>query len=65
MESNRITRHIDRLIQDPNNYRFIDRCDYKFVTDDQVVDARIQQRTLNFILCKNQENTIRIRPAKD
>ncbi|MDY0090580.1 MAG: AAA family ATPase [Flavobacteriaceae bacterium] len=56
MESNRITRHIDRLILDPNNYRFIDRPDYKFVTDDQVTDFRIQQRTLNFILGKNQEN---------
>jgi AAA15 family ATPase/GTPase len=56
MASNRIVKHIDRLILDPNNYRFIDRPDYKAVTDEEVADARIQQRTLNFILGKNQEN---------
>lgn len=56
MESNRITRHIDRLLLDPNNYRFIDKPEYKFVPDDQVADPRIQQRTMNFILGKNQEN---------
>lgn len=56
MESNRIKRHVDRLLLDPNNYRFIDRSDYKFVSDEQVADPRIQQRTLNFIWGKNQEN---------
>lgn len=56
MASNRIVKHIDRLILDPNNYRFIDRPDYKAVTDEELTDARIQQRTLNFILGKNQEN---------
>lgn len=56
MASNRIVKHIDRLILDPNNYRFIDRPDYKAVSDEEVADARIQQRTLNFILGKNQEN---------
>lgn len=56
MASNRIVKHIDRLILDPNNYRFIDRPDYKAVTDEEVADARIQQRTLNFILGRNQEN---------
>jgi AAA15 family ATPase/GTPase len=56
MESNRITRHIDRLLLDPNNYRFIDKPEYKFVPDEQIADARIQQRTMNFILGKNQEN---------
>jgi len=56
MVSNRITRHIDRLLLDPNNYRFIDKPEYKFVPDEQVADPRIQQRTMNFILGKNQEN---------
>ncbi|UFH35087.1 AAA family ATPase [Flavobacterium acetivorans] len=56
MESKRISRHIDRLILDPNNYRFIDRQDYKVVTDEEAADQRVQQRTLNFILGKNQVN---------
>lgn len=56
MESKRISRHIDRLILDPNNYRFIDRQDYKIVTDEEAADSRVQQRSLNFILGKNQVN---------
>ncbi|GEM66249.1 hypothetical protein SF1_42310 [Sphingobacterium faecium NBRC 15299] len=56
MESKRISRHIDRLILDPNNYRFIDRQDYKLVNDEEAADNRVQQRTLNFILGKNQSN---------
>lgn len=56
MESNRITKHIDRLILDPNNYRFIDRPDYKKVADEDLSDIKVQQRTLNFIWGKNQEN---------
>lgn len=56
MASSRIIKHIDRLILDPNNYRFIDRPDYKHVADMDLADARVQQRTLNFILGKNQEN---------
>ena len=56
MESKRITRHIDRLLLDPNNYRVIDRVDYKFVPDAQVADDRIQQRTRNFIEGKNNDN---------
>lgn len=56
MASSRIVKHIDRMILDPNNYRFIDRPDYKVVPNEEVADARVQQRTLNFILGKNQEN---------
>lgn len=56
MESKRITKHIDRLLLDPNNYRFIDRPDYRFVPDDQLVDSRVQQRTYSFIVGKNNEN---------
>lgn len=56
MESKRIVRHIDRLVLDPNNYRFIDRVDYKFVPDDLLADDRVQQRTFNFIAGKNNDN---------
>ncbi len=56
MESKRIRRHIDRLLLDPNNYRFIDKNDYKFVLEDQLSDARIQQRTQSFIAGKANEN---------
>ncbi|EKT3956220.1 ATP-binding protein [Flavobacterium psychrophilum] len=58
MESKRIRRHIDRLLLDPNNYRFIDKNDYKFVTEDQLSDARVQQRTQSFIMGKANENII-------
>jgi AAA15 family ATPase/GTPase len=56
MESDRIKKHINRLLLDPNNYRFIDRPDYKHVPDAQVADERIQQRTVSFIVGKNNEN---------
>lgn len=56
MASKRIVRHLDRLLLDPNNYRFIDRPDYSKVEDNQLDDARVQQRTLNFLLGKNNSN---------
>lgn len=56
MESKRIVRHIDRLLLDPNNYRFIDKSEYKIVANENVADVRIQQRTFNFIVGKNNEN---------
>lgn len=56
MSSNRITKHIDRLILDPNNYRFIDRPDYKKVHNNELTDVRVQQRTFNFLLGKNNAN---------
>ena len=56
MGTNRISRHIDRLLLDPNNYRFIDRPDYKFVPDGMLADDRVQQRTSTFIAGKNNEN---------
>jgi AAA15 family ATPase/GTPase len=56
MQSNRITKRIDRLLLDPNNYRFIDKQDYKFVADDQLADNRIQQRTFNLLAGKNNDN---------
>ncbi|QXP52544.1 ATP/GTP-binding protein [Cellulophaga sp. HaHa_2_1] len=56
MSSNRIKRHLDRLILDPNNYRFIDRPDYKLIAEEDLADTRIQQRTYNFLLGKNNSN---------
>ncbi len=56
MISNRETIHIDQIILDPNNYRFIDKPEYKPVSNEQVSDTRIQLRTLNFIWGRNQEN---------
>jgi len=51
-----ITRHLDRLLLDPNNYRFIDHRDYKKVSMDEVADQRIQLRTYNLLVGKNNEN---------
>lgn len=51
-----ISRHIDRLMLDPNNYRFIDNKDYVAVAEENVSDKRIQERTLNLLLGKNEDN---------
>jgi AAA15 family ATPase/GTPase len=56
MESKRIVKHIDRLLLDPNNYRFIDKPEYKAVPDSQVSDDKVQQRTFNFIIGENNDN---------
>jgi len=50
-----IIRHIDRLLLDPNNYRFIDNKDYRKVLLENVGDDRIQQRTRNLLLGKSEE----------
>ncbi len=56
MHSERITKHINRLLLDPNNYRFIDRPEYKPVSEEQVAETRVQQRTMTFVAGKNNEN---------
>ncbi|MCA0426417.1 MAG: AAA family ATPase [Bacteroidetes bacterium] len=56
MVSNRETVHIDQIILDPNNYRFIDKVEYKQVPEEQLSDDRIQLRTLNFIWGRSQDN---------
>ena len=56
MESKKIVRHIDRLLLDPNNYRFIDRDDYRPVLAENVADDRVQQRTFDFIVGRNNDN---------
>ena len=44
-----ITRHLNRLFLDPNNYRFIDKPEYKRVLDDMLIDPQIQKR-IRFLL---------------
>lgn len=51
-----ITRHLDRLLLDPNNYRFLDHRDYKEVPESDVADKRIQLRTQSLLVGKNNEN---------
>ncbi|MER0438237.1 AAA family ATPase [Emticicia sp. W12TSBA100-4] len=51
-----ISQHIDRLMLDANNYRFIDNKDYKRVADAEISDKRIQDRTYNLLVGKNEEN---------
>ena len=56
VETKYITKHIDRLLLDPNNYRFIDHLDYRPVEDKDIADPRIQQRTYNFLVGKANAN---------
>ena len=56
MLSKRKVTHLDRLLLDPNNYRFIDKPEYKEVPKNEINDTRVQQRTLNFLLGKNDSN---------
>lgn len=58
METKTITRHLNRLLLDPNNYRFIDRPEYKFVSDEHIAEDRIQQRTTEFLKGRNNENIL-------
>lgn len=58
METKTITRHLNRLLLDPNNYRFIDRPEYKFVSDEHIAEERIQQRTTEFLKGRNNENIL-------
>ena len=56
MEAKTIIKHLNRLLLDPNNYRFIDRPEYKPVSDEHIAEPRIQQRTIEFLKGKNNEN---------
>ncbi|MDE6768762.1 MAG: ParB N-terminal domain-containing protein, partial [Muribaculaceae bacterium] len=56
METKNIKKHINRLLLDPNNYRFIDNASYVRVPEDRVADNNIQLRTGGFLRGKNNEN---------
>ncbi len=56
MKTIKTTKHLDRLLLDPNNYRFIDKPEYVYVSDEKLTDPRIQKRTLNFILDTKNAN---------
>jgi len=43
------------IFLDPNNYRFIDNKSYQKVVDTNLTNPRIQERTFNFIVGKNNE----------
>ena len=48
--------NLSQLLLDPNNYRFVDSENYVPVKEEDVADARVQQRTKNLLLGKGQEN---------
>ena len=50
-----IVKHIDRLLLDPNNYRFIDNKNYRPISDSEIGNVRIQQQTYNLLVGKNEE----------
>jgi AAA15 family ATPase/GTPase/DNA-binding HxlR family transcriptional regulator len=51
-----ISRHINRFLLDPNNYRFVDREEYHVVDEKDVADPRVQMRTYNLLVGRNNEN---------
>ena len=56
METGNKKVNISQLLLDPNNYRFMDSEQYVKVPLENASDARVQQRTRNFLLGKGQEN---------
>lgn len=50
-----ITRHINRLYLDPNNYRFIDKPEYQKVPESMITDLQVQKRTRFLLTGKNNE----------
>jgi AAA15 family ATPase/GTPase len=50
-----ITRHINRLLLDPNNYRFIDRPEYEKIPDEKLTDTIIQKRTRYLLTGRNND----------
>lgn len=56
METKNIKKHINRLLLDPNNYRFIDHPSYVEVNPTKAADTTIQLRTAGFLRGKNNEN---------
>lgn len=50
-----ISKNLKNFYLDPNNYRFVDHRDYKKIEEKDILDAKIQLRTRNFIAGKNRE----------
>lgn len=50
------SRHLNKLLLDPNNYRFIDKTEYKKIPEEQIADPQVQKRTRTFLLGKNRDN---------
>ena len=48
--------NIKNLYLDPNNYRFIDHPEYKKVSEDQILDEKVQRRTRGFIEGEKRKN---------
>ncbi|HSI97811.1 MAG TPA: AAA family ATPase [Gaiellaceae bacterium] len=55
-KSRRLTPALSSLYLDPNNYRFIDHDDYRFVPDEEITDDEVQRRARQLILGPNAEN---------
>lgn len=51
-----ISKHINKLMLDANNYRFIDNKFYQQVNENEISDKRIQERTYNLLIGKSEEN---------
>ena len=52
--STRLSRNLKNLYLDPNNYRFVDNENHKFVGEDNLLDAQVQKRTRTFIEGRGQ-----------
>lgn len=55
METHTSHKHINRLLLDPNNYRFVDRPEYVHIKDQDIEDPRIQMRTAGFLRGQGNE----------
>lgn len=55
METRSSRKHINRLLLDPNNYRFVDRPGYVPVKAEDFDDSRIQMRTAGFLRGQGNE----------
>jgi len=56
VNSKRTSRNLKNLFLDPNNYRFADNENHKYVPDDSFLDPQVQKRTRMFIEGPRQEN---------
>lgn len=52
----KLSRNLKNLYLDPNNYRFVDNENHKFVSENNLLDTQVQKRTRTFIEGRGQEN---------